>query len=294
MFRIAHISDLHLAPLPRVSTRRLMSKRILGFLSWQRKRRFDHLQRVLDALEDDLAASAPDHLCITGDLTNITLPGEVDNATAWLEAQGDPHKISLIPGNHDSYVKGSLDYALERWARWMRDDDGRMGFPYLHRRGPVDIVGLSSAVASLPALSGGRLGADQIDRCETLLQAREDANRPALLLVHHPPHDGACTQRRALWDRAAFQDMLKRVGGVKAVLFGHLHSPVRARLEGRDGPIAVLGAGAASAVGKKKAPAHYHLIDIEGDAADTMAITLRHRHYDPRRGSFAGGEEQAL
>lgn len=294
MFRIAHISDLHLPPLPQVSLRNLMSKRILGFLSWQRKRRFDHLQRVLDALEDDLAASAPDHLCITGDLTNITLPGEVDNATAWLEARGDPHKLSLIPGNHDAYVAGALDYALERWARWMRDDDGRKGFPYLHRRGPVDIVGLSSAVASLPALSGGRLGAGQIARCERLLRERETSGRPAFLLVHHPPHDGACTERRALWDRAAFQDMLQRVGGVQAVLFGHLHIPVRASLDGRDGPVTALGVGAASAVGRRKAAAHYHVIDVDDSAKKKPAITVRHRHYDPKRGCFAGGEEHAL
>lgn len=294
MFRIAHLSDPHVPPLPPVRARALMSKRILGYLSWQRRRRADHLQRVLDALDDDLAEAAPDHLCITGDLTNITLPGEVDNAAAWLERLGEPARISLIPGNHDAYVAGAIDYALERWARWMRDDTGRAGFPYLHRRGPVDIVGLSSAVASLPGLSGGRLGTDQIARCEALLDELDDAGRRRLLLVHHPPHDGACSERRALWDRAALQAMLRRVA-VDAVLFGHLHIPVRAALEGPDGRrIAVLGAGAASAVGKRKAPAHYHLIDIEPGAAGRPVVTVRHRHFHPAAGRFAAGEAHPL
>jgi len=294
MFRIAHISDLHLPPLPSVSVRSLMSKRLLGYLSWQRKRRFDHLQRVLDALEDDLAEAAPDHLCITGDLTNITLPGEVDNATAWLEQRGDPSRVSLIPGNHDAYVDGAIDYALDRWARWMRDDDGGAGFPYLHRRGPVDIVGLSSAVASLPTLSGGRLGLDQIERCERLLRERRSVGRPCLLLIHHPPHDGACSQRRALWDRKAFREILSRSHGVAAVLFGHLHIPVRAQLQGGDGPIAALGAGAATAIGRKKVPAHYHLIDIDEQQGEARAMIIRHRHYNLYHGRFVDGEEHPV
>jgi len=294
MFRIAHLSDPHVPPLPRVSARQLMSKRLLGYLSWQRRRRSDHLQRVLDALADDLGDAAPDHMCVTGDLTNITLPGEVDNATAWLGQFGPPSRISLIPGNHDAYIPGALQYALERWAQWMHDDEGRKGFPYLHRRGPVDIVGLSSAVASLPGLSGGRLGADQLARCEALLAERGGDGRPCLLLVHHPPHNGACRERRGLWDRKKLQALLQRVP-VDAVLFGHLHIPVRAEIEGPQGPIPVLGAGAASTVGKRKVPAHYHLLDVESrEGGEGPAIIVRHRHYDPVAGRFTAGETHSL
>jgi len=288
MYRVAHISDLHLPPLPPVHPRELMSKRLLGFLSWHKRRKQDHLQSVLDVLQADLEHAAPDHICVTGDLTNITLTDEVDNATAWLERLAPLERVSLIPGNHDAYVPGALDYALEQWAPWMRDDDGRTGFPYLHRRGPVDIVGLSSAVASLPALSGGRLGAEQIARCERLLAERNGPERPCLLLVHHPPHNGACAARRALWDRGALQAMLRRQP-VDAVLFGHLHYPVRGTLEGAKGPIPALGAGAASTVGRRKGPAHYHLLELD-EAAGGCSITLQHRYYDPDTAAFRAGE----
>ena len=38
MFRLAHISDVHLGPLPPVTYRQLASKRITGYINWQRNR----------------------------------------------------------------------------------------------------------------------------------------------------------------------------------------------------------------------------------------------------------------
>ncbi|RVC83466.1 metallophosphoesterase, partial [Mesorhizobium sp. M4A.F.Ca.ET.022.05.2.1] len=39
MFRLAHISDVHLGPLPGVTYRELASKRVVGYVNWQRNRR---------------------------------------------------------------------------------------------------------------------------------------------------------------------------------------------------------------------------------------------------------------
>ena len=39
MFRLAHLSDVHLGPLPDVAYRDLVSKRMLGYVNWQRNRR---------------------------------------------------------------------------------------------------------------------------------------------------------------------------------------------------------------------------------------------------------------
>ena len=39
MFRLAHLSDIHLGPLPEVSYRELASKRITGYINWQRNRK---------------------------------------------------------------------------------------------------------------------------------------------------------------------------------------------------------------------------------------------------------------
>ena len=80
MFTLAHLSDLHLPlppPLPGAPRwRALASKRILGYLSYRLKRKMVHDAAVLAALVDDLRQHAPDHIAITGDLTNIALPEE--------------------------------------------------------------------------------------------------------------------------------------------------------------------------------------------------------------------------
>ena len=292
MFRIAHISDLHIPPLPRVRLRQLTGKRLLGLFSWHYKWKSEHRQVVLDALLAHLQEIKPDHICVTGDITYTTLPAEVDTAVDWLARLGDPQRISLIPGNHDAYVPGALDYALARWSRWMQDDEGQTGFPYLHRRGPVDIVGLSSAVVTLPAVSLGRIGQTQLDKTEALLSRINADQRPCLLMIHHPPQDGAASLQRALSDRKALQQILAR-SPVDLVLHGHLHYPTRASLDGPSGPIPVLGAASASAIGIRKAVAHYHVIEIEPEG-DRPRLMVRHYQYDTAAESFSLTETHAL
>lgn len=292
MFQIAHISDLHIPPLPPVSLRQLASKRLLGLFSWHYKWKSEHQQAILDALQTHLGEVKPDHICITGDITFTTLPAEVDKAADWISRLGDPQQISLVPGNHDAYVPGSLDYALKKWSRWMEDDEGGTGFPYLHRRGPVDIVGLSSAVATPPAVSFGRIGQAQLQKTEMLLGSIKANQRPSLLMVHHPPQEGAASRKRALSDRKELQAILCR-SPIDLVLHGHLHYPTTAVIDCPKGPIPVLGAASASTIGKRKSVAHYHLIEIE-TGAGRPKMTIQHYHFNTTSGSFSHGGTQIL
>ena len=292
MFRIAHISDLHIPPFPRVPLRQLAGKRLIGLFSWHHKWKSEHRRAVLDALLAHLQEIRPDHICVTGDITFTALPAEVDHAADWFSRLGDARRISLIPGNHDAYVPGALDYALEKWSRWMQDDEGQTGFPYLHRRGPVDIVGLSSAVVTLPAISSGRIGQEQLQRTEALLTRIKADQRPCLLLIHHPPQDGAASRRKALTDRKKLQEVLARLP-VDLVLHGHLHYPIRAMLDCPSGPIPVLGAASASTLGNRKSVAHYHMIELEIGVGQPR-ITVQHYHYNTVSGNFFLSGTQAL
>ena len=56
MFRLAHISDVHLGPLPDVSYRDLASKRVLGYVNWQRNRRRHMHDAVIDTIVADIKA----------------------------------------------------------------------------------------------------------------------------------------------------------------------------------------------------------------------------------------------
>lgn len=292
MFRIAHISDLHIPPLPRMSLRQMISKRILGRVSWHVKWKTEHLQEILDTLQAQLRELKPDHICITGDLTFTTLPAEVDRAFDWVSRLGEPRQISLVPGNHDAYVPGALDYALQKWSPWMLDDEGQAGFPYLQRRGPVDIVGLSSAVARPPAISSGHIGRVQLQKTKELLSRIKPDGRPSLLMIHHPPQEGAASAKRALSDRKALQEILCQ-SPVDLVLHGHLHYPTKAVLDCPSGPIPVLGAASASTIGKRKSTAHFHLIDVETGSGQPQ-MTVRHYQFDITLKKFTLGETQTL
>ena len=86
MFTLAHLSDLHLGPLPRAdSWRDYLGKRALGKISWHRRRRFLHDPAIAMAMVADIKAHAPDHVALTGDLINIALKQEFVHAAEWLQ-----------------------------------------------------------------------------------------------------------------------------------------------------------------------------------------------------------------
>ena len=96
MFTLAHLSDLHLALTPKLSE--LASKRGLGYINWQRKRKYIHRPDLLTAITRDLQARSAEHIAVTGDLTNFSLPGEYAWARRWLESIGRPTDVTVIPG----------------------------------------------------------------------------------------------------------------------------------------------------------------------------------------------------
>ena len=102
----------------------LAGKRGLGFINWQRGRKYIHRRETLDAITRDLKAAAADHIAVTGDLVNLSLPIEYAAARAWLDTLGPPHDVTVIPGNHDAYVPQALGGPEKFWGDYMRGDDG--------------------------------------------------------------------------------------------------------------------------------------------------------------------------
>ena len=77
MFTLAHLSDVHIGPLPKAeSWRDYIGKRTLGKISWHRRRRFLHDPVIASAMIADIKAHAPYHVALTGDLINIALKQE--------------------------------------------------------------------------------------------------------------------------------------------------------------------------------------------------------------------------
>jgi 3',5'-cyclic AMP phosphodiesterase CpdA len=263
VFTLAHLSDPHLAPLPEPRWRELIGKRVTGYINWQRRRRFIHDAGVLAKIVADVKAQAPDHIAVTGDLANIALEEEFVRGRKWLQDLGSLRDVSLVPGNHDAYVRQAVRYAPQ-WAPYMSGDDGAGGFPYLRRRGPLALIGLSTAVSTAPFMATGRLSAPQLARLgETLAAlAREKVFR--VVLIHHPPISQAKSHKR-LTDAAEF---LRVIGanGAELVLHGHDHLHMLNWLSGPDGArVPAVGVPSASAAwGTSKDAAAYNLYAIDG------------------------------
>jgi 3',5'-cyclic AMP phosphodiesterase CpdA len=267
-FVLAHLSDPHLAPLPRPQLHELAGKRLGGFFNWQRNRRGVHLSAVLDRIVADLKSHAPDHIAVTGDLINLSLAAEFAQARAWLDRLGPPHDVTLVPGNHDTYVRSKARHPERHWADYMRGDDvsasGQPTFPFLRRRGPVALIGLTTAVPAPPFRATGRLGTQQLARFAELAERLRRERVFRIVLIHHPPVTRPERHHERLIDGADFLDVLK-THGAELVLHGHEHVQSLRWFDGPLGRVPAVGVPSASAtVGGKYDPAAYNLYAIDG------------------------------
>jgi 3',5'-cyclic AMP phosphodiesterase CpdA len=267
MFRLAHLTDPHLGPLPRPQLRQLLSKRLTGWYNWHRGRRGMHDMELLAQLVFDVQAQSPDHIACTGDTCNIGLPSEWAVSRVFLEGLGAPRNVSFVPGNHDAYVPGALEGLLHEIGPFTRGDDGREGvFPYFRRTGDVAIIGVSSAIPTLPFVASGRVGSQQMRATEEILASLgQDGSCFRVILIHHPPHLGGAQPGRDLTDAKSFEAMIRRTGA-ELVLHGHNHVGSTAQLPGPRGPVPVIGAPSASARGGTRThKAGYLLFTIDRD-----------------------------
>ena len=266
MFTLAHLSDPHLAPLPQPRLAELVGKRITGYANWWRHRRLIHDRAVLDKLVADLETRDADHIALTGDIANIAAEAEFACGRAFLERLGGPHEVSFVPGNHDIYAAAGARYAAREWGAYMRGDDGGAEFPYVRRRGPLALIGLSTGVPTLPLMATGTLGPRQIAALTPLLARLRDEGLFRVVLIHHPPVSETGWHKR-LTDAAPLLRALA-AEGAELLLHGHDHRPMLNWLQGPAGTrVPAVGVPSASASpAHAKRPAGYNVYTIDGAA----------------------------
>jgi 3',5'-cyclic AMP phosphodiesterase CpdA len=265
-FVLAHLSDPHLPPLPAARLGELINKRAFGYLNWTRNRHKYQRREVLDALVADIHAHAPDHIAVTGDFVNLALEAEFAPARAWLESVGASDRVSIVPGNHDAYVHATAPRFAQTFSDYLAGDDvvgdGDL-FPFLRRRGPLALIGVSSAVPTPPLMATGWLGRDQFDALDRLLSKLSTEQLFRILLVHHPLRSAARAKR--LTDSPELCELL-RAHGVDLILHGHDHIHSTMWIDGPGKPIPAIGVPSASALAHGRYPAAaYNLFSIERD-----------------------------
>ncbi len=300
MQHFAQISDPHLSSLEGVRARDLLSKRALGYLSWRRRRRFEHHPEVLAALQRDLGQFDLDQLLVTGDLTHIGLPQEFRQALAWLQDLGTPLEVAVIPGNHDASVATPWQDTFALWRDYMTSDmptavpDSLLTlYPSLRVRGDIAFIGLSTACPKPPLMATGTVGARQLARLPALLDAAHARGQFRVVYLHHSPLPGKDKWRKRLTDAAQVQEIIVN-HGAELVLNGHGHRSHYDELATAHGSVPVIAVPSASALGLHGGNvASYNCYEVKR-SAQGWQLAIDTRDYQPGSGEFGVGESKSI
>ena len=290
-YRFAHLSDLHLSDPSPVSLRQLAGKRLLGYLSWRRRRRHEHRPEVLAALCRDLSAAGLSRLLISGDLTHLGLPGEFRQCRQWLEALACP--VAVVPGNHESYVAEPWSDTYGHWQDFF-DGAGEAGAASLEDRFPtfatengIAFIGLATARPTAPFFATGSVGGRQLEKLAALLADSAEQGLFRVVWLHHPPLAGDEKWRKRLEDAPALMAVLEE-RGVELLLHGHSHRSLQrtVTIAGRQVPVIAVPSG--SAVGRHGEIACYNTMTLSA-TGDEWQLAVTSRQLDPEAMAFVPG-----
>jgi 3',5'-cyclic AMP phosphodiesterase CpdA len=231
--------------------------------------------RVVEAVLEDLAASRPHLVVVSGDLTQRARSREFRAARAFLDRL--PAPALVVPGNHDIPL---FDLArrffqpLERYRRLVTDEL----LPLFHDE-DLSVLGVNTARSNV--WKNGRLSHGQIDS----IRAHFAPLPPRVLKVlvtHHPFLAPPGTASRRLVGRGLMALQVAEACGVDLLLAGHLHvgfsGDVRAHYLSIRRSILVAQAGTATSLRVRGEPNTYNVITVDGPA-----LSLAVRGWDGAR-----------
>lgn len=248
--RFVHVSDIHLLDLAGVRPWHYLNKRITGRVNLALRRGRLHDGSLFDRAVEQGRALGADRLVVTGDLTNLSLPSEFEHVRRRLLALDFP--VTVIPGNHDAYTGRVVRENLfaRYFAEFMVGERAGGDFPFVQRTGDVALVGVSTAITSLPLYATGTVGAPQLARLDKVLAELGDEGVARIVLIHHPPVPGVSKPRHDLTDIAAFDDVIAR-RGAELILHGHEHVTLETSLPGPTGDVPVHGIASATSLSQR-------------------------------------------
>lgn len=226
-----------------------------------------------DALVDLCAASEPDVVVVSGDITQRAKAREFVAARALLDRLGDVPLV-LTPGNHDVPLYRPQERLATPFKQWFRFT-GHRELDTVTRVDGATFVALNSA-APRRAIVNGRIDDHQIDFARRAFDATAH-DELRLVVVHHhfvpaPDGDGGRTLPGARKIIAAFEEM-----GVHAVLGGHvhqLHFNDASRLgSSRKPPLPILATGTATSWRGRGAESRHNSVCVLRFGAETITVS---------------------
>jgi 3',5'-cyclic AMP phosphodiesterase CpdA len=270
--RVLHCSDIHITEDP---GRTAFFRRGPRFwMAWyelevqDRAKAFARAAEATTAIVQAAERHAADHLVLSGDLTASALASEFVGAAAALGSLvRDPGHCTVIPGNHDCHHPAALrERRFEAAFGALLQSD----LPAHARVGPWPLVRLvgqglavvalhSSLLPSIPGVSYGRVGPQQLEGLRAALADPALEGRAVLVVVHHAPLRADGTQDKLSHRLLDSEALLRLLPGPRfAVLHGHIHQ--RYSHPATANRPHLFGAGSSTQAGREG----YWLIDVDG------------------------------
>jgi 3',5'-cyclic-AMP phosphodiesterase len=177
------------------------------------------LQIAVDRINN--AATPPDFLLHTGDISQLSKSSEFDTAEQVLRG-AKTGKIFYVPGEHDVLTDDGQQY-LDRFGR---DAKGKGWYSFDHKG--AHFIGLVNVV-NLKAGGLGSLGPDQLKWLEDDVRSLENST-PVIVFAHIPLWSVYPAWGWGTDDSEQALGYLKRFGSV-SVLNGHIHQ-IMQKVEG--------------------------------------------------------------
>ncbi len=238
------------------------NKRWIGGLNLLSNRSRHYQSERFEAAIEDMKGQNIDHVLCTGDITNLAFKQEFEFAKSLFEKFSlPPSEVTVLPGNHDAYVKKGAEHFHEIFQEHFVSDDGMAQWPLLRTRGNISIVGLSTSLQTPWFTAYGVVGKEQLTKLDAMLAAIP-AGQLKLVALHHPVVGKPAESRiRGLKDREALVEVLQKYE-VDVVLHGHEHRSILSFA----GKIPVLGVPSGTySLDKPNRRASYRVLTIEGN-----------------------------
>ena len=268
-FTLAHISDLHFHALPRY-WQQWASKRALGAanLFFRRHRQFP-LQRA-HQLVQTLQTLEWDHLVVSGDVTNLALEQEFQIASAILHPLlNPPHKVTIVPGNHDRYVQEthSDDLFQKYFGSFFSDACGRTpALKTQHLTEDWHLMGWDSTHPNDWFTASGTVTQETLLASEAYMRAQPPRSRfivvnhyPLWFPPHLPPHAA-----HELHNRSYVLHWLTQHPQIVIYLHGHIHRNWFHQIVRPCGPLYFVNSAASTDVALAGQQSAFHCIHLAG------------------------------
>ena len=270
--KIIHISDLHILEI-KATPLDFLNKRIIGGLNIYFNRKGEYLTENVEKLFNDINKQKFDHIIITGDFTNLALPSEFKKAKELLEMLGDHSKISIVPGNHDSYTRKAFrkKYFQKYFDKWLINDlkveknkKSDKKFPYVRLLDDnIAVIGFNTSITSCCFCSAGKISNYQIKEFEKMMESSQLKDRYKIVLIHQ---DLKKVSKFEEWS-SGIRDRKKIVKlfskhKIDLVLHGHRHYNTEYQIDEENYKLKIIET-AASARYTKNSSGSYSIYEIK-------------------------------